>query len=103
MTARRPAFIWLAVAFALIVLFAAGPLIALFIAGGIAEALGCTLPIAALPPCQFMGTDLSDALAIMVFLGYLAFWTLPTGLTALMVWFVVACLVVLVTWRRPQA
>ncbi len=99
---HRHAFLWLGVALALIILFAAGPLISLFIAGGIADALDCKLPIAGGSPCPFLGADLGDALAVMVFLSYLAFWTLPTGAGALVIWFVVACLVVLVNWLRGR-
>jgi hypothetical protein len=95
-------FVWLGVPLVLIILFAAGPLIALFIAGGIADALGCTVPVAALPPCPFMGHDLADTLAIMVFLGYLAFWTLPMGGTALAIWLVIACIVTAIWWWRRQ-
>jgi hypothetical protein len=52
-----------------------------------------------------MGHDLADTLAIMVFLGYLAFWTLPMGGTALAIWLVIACIVTAIWWwrRRRQA
>ena len=72
-------FVWLGLPLALIMLFSFGPLVALLLGGAVAGALGCNMPIAATAPCLFMGADLSDALAIAVFFGYLAFWTVADG------------------------
>jgi hypothetical protein len=85
-------------------LFSFGPLVALLLGGAVAGALGCNMPIAATAPCLFMGADLGDALAIAVFFGYLAFWTVPTGKTLLGIWLIAAIIVTLV-WllRRRRA
>ena len=50
-----------------------------------------------------MGIDLADALTIAVFFGYLAFWTLPTGTTALALWLVAAVIVTLIWWLRRRS
>jgi hypothetical protein len=101
MTKRpRYPFVWLGVPLALIFLFSIGPLVLLMLGGAVAGALGCDMPIAATAPCLFMGADLSDAMAIAVFFGYLAFFTVPTGTTLLGIWLVVAIIVTLVWWLR---
>jgi hypothetical protein len=105
MTARpRYPFVWLGLPLALIILFTIGPLVVLLLGGAVAGALGCNMPIAATAPCLFMGADLSEAMAIAVFFGYLAFWTVPTGTTLLGIWLVVAVIVTLI-WllRRRRA
>jgi hypothetical protein len=104
MTARqRYPFVWLGLPLALIILFTIGPLVVLLVGGAVAGALGCNMPIAAPAPCLFMGANLSEAMAIAVFFGYLAFWTVPAGTTLLGIWLVVAVIVTLiwlVRWRR---
>ncbi|HZC55601.1 MAG TPA: hypothetical protein VE396_06075 [Xanthobacteraceae bacterium] len=103
MSARRGhPFHWLGITFVLIALFVAAPLISLFIGGGIADALGRTLPISSAAVCPFMGVDLSDALTVMVFIGYLAFWTVPMATTLFAVWLVIAGIVTLVWWWRRR-
>ena|SRR5579872_2668153 len=103
MSARpRYPFVWLGVPLALIVLFTVGPLAALLLGGLVADALGCHMPIAADAPCLFMGADLADALAVAVFFGYLAFFTLPAGMTLLAIWLVAAVIVTLVWWLRRR-
>jgi hypothetical protein len=103
MTVRpRYPFVWLGVPLGLILLFSIGPLVALLVGGAVADALGCSMPIAASEPCLFMGVNLADALSIAVFFGYLAFWTLPTGTTLLGLWVVAAAIVTLVWWLRRR-
>jgi hypothetical protein len=105
MTARpRYPFVWLGVPLGMILLFSYGPLAALLLGGAVADALGCSMPIAGSEPCLFMGVDLADGLIYAVFFGYLAFWTLPTGTTLLGIWLVTAVIVTLV-WllRRRRA
>jgi hypothetical protein len=101
MTARpRYPFVWLGLPLALIILFSIGPLVLLLLGGAVAGALGCNMPIAASAPCVLMGINIADALAIAVFFGYLAFWTLPAATTLLGIWLVVAVIVTLVWWLR---
>jgi hypothetical protein len=104
-TRRGHPFWWLGIAFVLIALFITAPFISLFIGGGIADALGCTLPISSTAPCLFMGVDLADALAVMVFIGYLGFVTIPLATTFFAIWLVIACIVTCIWWwrRRQEA
>ena len=103
MTARpRYPFVWLGLPLALIVLFTIGPLVVLLLGGALAGVLGCNMPIAGTAPCLFMGADLSEAMAIAVFFGHLAFWTLPTGTTLRGIWLVVAVIVTLIRWLRRR-
>jgi hypothetical protein len=103
MTSRpRYPFFWLGVPLVLILLFTIGPLAALLLGGVAANALGCSMPVAATAPCLFMGVDLSTAMAISVFFGYLSFATLPLGTPLLAIWFVVAVIVTLVWWLRRR-
>jgi hypothetical protein len=85
---------------ALIILFSIGPLVLLLLGGAVAGALGCNMPIAASAPCLFMGADLSDAMSIAVFFGYLAFFTVPAGTTLLGIWLVITVIVTLIWWLR---
>jgi hypothetical protein len=103
MTARpRYPFVWLGVPLGLILLFTIGPLVALLAGGAVADALGCSLPIAASEPCLVMGVNFADALSVAVFFGYLAFWTLPMGTPLLGLWLVAAVMVTLVWWLRRR-
>jgi hypothetical protein len=99
---RSHAFIWLSVTFVVIVLFATSPLISASIAGGMANALGCTVNEGGASTCMFMGTDIGQTLAEMFVVGWLAFVTLPLGLAALAIWLVVAGAVVFIRWRRRR-
>jgi hypothetical protein len=100
---KSPAFIWLSISFVLIVLFATAPLISAFIGGGIAEALGCTVTEGVSSPCLFRGSDVSETLSVMFVLGWFAFETLPLGAVLLTIWFIVACIVVMIkVWRRRR-
>jgi hypothetical protein len=99
---RRYPFVWLGVPLGLILLFTIGPLAALLLGGAFAGALGCSMLISASEPCLFMGVDVADTLNIAVFFGYLAFWTLPTGITLLGIWLVAAVIVSLVWWLRRR-
>ena len=99
---KRPRypFVWLGLPLALIILFTIGPLVVLLLGGAVAGALGCDMPIAASAPCLFMGADLSDAMSIAVFFGYLAFFTVPAGTTLLGIWLVITVIVTLIWWLR---
>ena len=102
MTVRpRYPFVALGVPLGLLLLFAFGPTVILLTGGMVAGALGCAMPIdAAVEPCSFMGVDLATFLAVAVLCGYLAFFTVPTGITLLGVWLLAAVIVTLVWWLR---
>jgi hypothetical protein len=99
---RSRGFVWLGVAFVLIVLFAAWPLLSVMLASGMAGALGCALNEGGASPCLFMGTDIGETLVVMFVLGWFAFWTLPLGAVALVAWLVIACVATLLGWRRRR-
>jgi hypothetical protein len=99
---RGHPFWWLGIAFVLIALFIVAPFLSLFIGGGIADALGCTLPISSTAPCLLMGVDLADTLALMVFIGYLGFVTVPLATTLFTIWLVIACIVTFIWWWRRR-
>jgi hypothetical protein len=99
---RSRAVLWLGVSFVVIVVLAAAPLISAFIAGAIANILGCTLNEGGASTCMLRGNDIGQTLAEMFVLGWLAFVTLPWGGFALAIWLVVACVVALVKWRRRR-
>jgi hypothetical protein len=101
-TRPRYPFVWLGLPLALIILFSVSPLVVLLLGGAVTGALGCNMPIAANAPCLLMGINIADALAIAVFFGYLAFWTLPTATTLLGIWLVVAVIVTLVWLLRGR-
>jgi hypothetical protein len=109
MTVRpRYPFVALGVPFALIFLFAYGPMIILLIGGMVGGALGCALPInGPMGPCLLMGVDLTTFLSFAVLCGYLNFLTFPTGTTLLGIWLVVAVIVTLVwglrRWRASAS
>ncbi len=103
MSARRGhPFWWLGIAFVLIALFITAPFISLLIGGGMAGALGCSLPISSTAPCLFMGIDLAGTLAVMVFIGYLGLVTIPLATTFFTIWLVIACVVTFIWWWRRQ-
>jgi hypothetical protein len=101
-TKRSHAPVWLAITFVLILLFALSPLISAISSGAIASALGCTVNEGGASGCMFMGRDIGETLAEMFVAGWLEFVTLPLGLAALAVWFVVACVVAIIGWRRRR-
>jgi hypothetical protein len=99
---RSPAFTWLAVSLVTIVCFTVAPLASLIIAGGIANAMGCMIPVSSTAPCLVMGVDLSDTLTLMIFAGYLGFLTIPVGEIVLTIWFAVACITTIGWWGRHR-
>jgi hypothetical protein len=72
------------------------PLMLIFVATSVADALGC---VDSAPPCPFLGFDLTQSLVVVLVLGLdgVAFlW--PLDAAALAVWLVVAC-IAFVRWR----
>jgi hypothetical protein len=101
-TLSRYPFVWLGVPFGLILLFTFGPTAALMFGAAAAQTLGCNVPISATEPCLFLGVDLSGAVIVAILMGYLAFFTLPIGVTLRQIWFAVAMIVTLVWWLRRR-
>ena len=99
---RSHVVFWLGASFVLIVLFATAPLISAFIAGGIADLLGCTVNEGGATECLFRGADIGQTLAEMFVLGWLAFVTLPLGLGALAIWLIATLSIVFIRWRRRR-
>jgi hypothetical protein len=100
---KSHAIAWLIVTFVLILLFTVSPFIVSFGGGGLASALGCDGSMQIRSPCLLMGSDVSQTLTTMIYIGYLGFVTIPVGEFLLMVWAVIACVVALVRWRRRRA
>ena len=99
---KSSAVVWLSVTFILILLIATAPLIVSFAAGGIASASGCEVTMEVSSPCMVMGSEVSHGLTTLIFLGYFAFYSLPFGACLLAGWGIIACIVVLVWWRRRR-
>ena len=99
---KSRAVLWLGVSFVVIFVAAVAPLISAFIAGAVANILGCTLNEGGASTCMFNGSDIGQTLADMFVLGWLAFVTLPWGGFALAIWLAVAGVVALVKWRRRR-
>jgi hypothetical protein len=99
---RSSAPVWLVVSLVLILLFAVSPLILASVSSGIASVLGCTVNEGGASGCILRGRDIGETLAEMFVAGWLEFVTLPLGLAALAVWFVAACVVTIIGWRRRR-
>ena len=99
---RSRAVIWLGVTLVLIIIVAGAPLISAVIAGGIANALGCTLNEGGVSTCIFMGHDIGETLLDMFVLGWLGFVTLPFGAILFGIWLIVVCVVTLRRRRRQR-
>lgn len=92
-----------AIAFLLIVLVAAGPVIGALLAGLVAEANGCVLNEGDAHPCLILGMDVGPTLYTLFVLAWFGMMTLPLGAIALVVWFVA---LIAVWWRsrgKPAA
>jgi hypothetical protein len=94
---------WLGLSLILILLIAAAPTLVSFAGAGIAGALGCEGAMEIEAPCSFLGSDISQTLTTMIFMGYLSFITFPYGAFLLAIWAVVACVVAAYRWRRRAA
>jgi hypothetical protein len=99
---KSHAVAWLSIVLLLILLLTAAPFIVSLGGGGLASALGCDGSMQIQSPCLFMGSDVSQTLTTMVYLGYLGFVTIPVGEFLLIIWVVVACVVALVRWLRHR-
>jgi len=94
--------VWLSIVLVLILLIAFAPTIVSFAGAGIASALGCEGTMQIRSPCLLSGDDVSETLTTMIYLGYLSFVTMPVGAVLLAAWGGIACIVVLVRWRRRR-
>ena len=99
---RHRAVFWFGVALGVIVLLAAAPVITVFLAAGIADALNCTLNEGGGSSCSLMGIDLGGTLSAMFIFGWLAIDTLPLGAVALLVWLVAAVITFIVSRYRRR-
>lgn len=88
-------------ALALIVLFAAAPLIGAVIASWLAEANGCLLNEGSVNPCMILGMDWGGTLYTLFVLGWFMLATLPLGGGALIV-FVIVFIIHYLAWRNAQ-
>jgi len=97
------AVLWLSITLILILLLTAAPFIVSFAGGFAADVLNCQGGMQIHAPCLLQGSDVSQALTSMIYMGYLGFITIPIGEFLLVMWAIVACFVVLVRWRRRRA
>ena len=103
MSAKRSRVaLWFGLALGLIVLLAAAPVISVFLAAGISDALGCTLNEGGSSPCSLMGIDLGNTLSAMFIFGWLAIDTLPLGAVAFLIWLVAAVITFIISWYRRR-
>lgn len=77
-----------AIALVLILLWAALPVICVFIASTVAAHYGCTVNEATRHPCLIGGWDAGGALYTLFVMGWLGLVTLPTGFALLLLWLV---------------
>ena len=104
MTQARPArFPWRVyiIAFLVIVLFAAAPLLSVLFTAFVAEANGCTVNEGMVNPCMVMGSDWGSLLYTTGVMGWFMLATIPLGGGALIVWFVLL-LIHYFAWRRQK-
>jgi hypothetical protein len=105
-TRWKTPLLWLGISFALIVVFMFLPIVLALIGTVTAQALNCNIPLSDAgfdaAPCLLLGADIGSTLTLMVLLAYLGLLTIPAGTTALTIWAVVACVVVLLTWLRGR-
>lgn len=103
---RRWAWVY-AIAFALVVLFAALPLLSALAAGAVASMTGCQLDEGSVHPCLISGYDAGEALYTFMVLGWLGLATIPFGMTLLGVLAVIVALHLLgwlfVRWRSAAS
>jgi hypothetical protein len=93
---RRKAIL---IGYGLILLWMILPMISVLTASAIADASGCTLNEGSSHSCIVLGTDVGETLYTMFVMGWMFFFTVPTGLVALVVFTVI----VLVKRRRSTA
>lgn len=78
-----------AVVYGFVLAYTFGPILCAGAAEGIAHLLGCELNEANSHPCNCCGMEIGGMLYSMAMLAWLALATLPTGLLALVVLFVI--------------
>lgn len=89
------------VVFAVIVLFAAAPLLSVYFTYLVADANGCTVNEATTHPCIVWGTDWGELLYATGVIGWFMLATIPLGGGALIVWFVIL-LIHYFAWRQKS-
>jgi hypothetical protein len=86
----------------LILLFAIGPFIGVAYAGSVAERYGCRLDEGSAHPCVVNGVDRGDDLYALGMLGWLGLATLPLGMAALVVYFLLVLVFSLARRKRRK-
>jgi hypothetical protein len=79
-----------------ILLFALSPLIAVLCSATVADWAGCRVDEGGIYPCVIGGKDYGDSLAFLFVLGWLSFITIPLGVAAVCIWFIVLVIRLLV-------
>jgi hypothetical protein len=87
-------------ALAIIVLFAASPLVSLILAILIAAPFGCRLDEGSVYPCVILGVDFGTLLYVMSVSAWFVMFTVPFAGLALIVWLVVLLSVLFVRRAR---
>ena len=98
LSARR--MLW---ALTAILLFALLPIISVIASSGIASLAECQLNEARVHPCVVLGVDVGGLLAFMFVAGWLAFMTVPIGVTGLLIWAVIAIVLFIRSRSRHRA
>jgi hypothetical protein len=104
MSTDRPArFFWRAylIALAVILLFAAAPLISVYFTYLVADAHGCVVNEATVNTCMVLGMDWGGLLYFTGVMGWFMLATIPLGGGALIVWLVIL-LIHRIAWGRMQ-
>jgi len=96
MSATRRPYFWITKVCVSLMMIGVAPVFSLFLALGLASALGCSLSEGGPLPCPVLGVDAGDALIVMAIMGMFAVYTLPVAAIAFAVWLVARM------WRRRQ-
>lgn len=73
------------IVYASLALYTVGPVLLMLLASAVASANGCQLNEAAVHPCVVWGVDVGGVMTLMFVGAWLAYFTLPTGALALIV------------------
>jgi hypothetical protein len=91
---------WVRLLFFLVLIACLSPVIAVAIAGSIANRHGCTLNEGAIHPCVIDGVDYGRDLYTLAMMGWLMIATLPVAAGTIVLWVVIEAVR---WWRRARA